>query len=173
MMLQLRIAGYNDFIAISQLHAQSWKVAYRGILSDHYLDYEVDAERLKYWTSRRDDIPANQQIIVAEIDNKIIGFSCFYLDDSDEFGSLIDNLHVLQPYQKTGAGRELMKASAETIERLAISRKMYLWVFEANTNARAFYERVGGNCFETVDKSHEDGSVARVCRYVWKNVSDF
>ncbi len=172
-MLQLRQAAFNDFITISQVHAQSWKNAYRGILNDHYLDHDVDAERLEYWISKRDETPVNQRIVLAEMDGTIIGFSCFYLDDSDEFGSLIDNLHVLPPFQKTGAGRQLMKASAEIMEQSAISKKMYLWVFEANTNARAFYERVGGNCFETVDKSHEDGSVAKVCRYVWKNVSDF
>lgn len=170
-MLQLRPAGYNDFTAISQVHAESWKNAYRGILSDEYLDKEVDADRLKYWIGKRDHPPAGQQILLAENDNTIIGFNCFYLDESAEFGSFIDNLHVLPPYQKTGAGRQLMKASAKVMEQSAKSRKMYLWVFEANQNARAFYEKVGGTCYETVEKGHEDGSKALVCRYVWNDIS--
>ena len=172
-MLQFRAADFNDFTAISQIHAQSWKHAYRGILSDHYLDNEVDADRLKYWISKRDNAPEGQQIILAVQDNNVIGFNCFYLDESEAFGSLIDNLHVLLPYQKTGAGRQLMKTSAIIMDQLSKSKKMYLWVFEANQNARAFYERVGGTCYEIVDKTHEDGSVAKVCRYVWNDVSAF
>jgi GNAT superfamily N-acetyltransferase len=170
-MLQLRPAGFNDFTAISQVHAESWKHAYRGILSDDYLDNDVDADRLKYWIGKRDHPPAGQQVVVAEIDNTIIGFNCFYLDENKEFGSFIDNLHVLPPYQKTGAGRQLMKTSALVMEQSAKSRKLYLWVFEANQNARAFYEKVGGTCYEIVDKGHEDGSVAKVCRYVWNDIA--
>jgi hypothetical protein len=47
---------------------------------------------------------------------------------------------------------------------------MYLWVYETNTNARKFYERVGATLFETSQKQHEGGTISLACRYVWEDV---
>ena len=65
----------------------------------------------------------------------------------------------------------LFKESAKKIYNNANTRKMYLWVFEANKDARIVYERLGGRCFETIDKENEDGTVSRTCRYIWDDVS--
>jgi hypothetical protein len=53
----------------------------------------------------------------------------------------------------------------------ASSRKTYLWVYENNVKARAAYDHLGASNVETLEKTHDDGSMARVCRYVWNDVS--
>ena len=40
-MLTLREGTEHDAAAIAQLHADSWRSAYRGMLSDEYLDHRV------------------------------------------------------------------------------------------------------------------------------------
>ena len=97
-MIELKPAVAADFRAIAEVHAKSWKTAYRGILSDQYLDNEVDQDRLRYWLEKRDHPPANQQIVIAWSENEIAGFNCFYIDYDPEFGSLVDNLHVLPTF---------------------------------------------------------------------------
>ncbi len=170
-MIQLRPAQSSDYTAIAHLHAESWRHAYRGILSDHFLDYEVHRDRTELWQQRLESPAGNQRVIVATIDEQIMGFACIFLDDDPLFGTLLDNLHVSLQRQRTGVGKLLMWEGAHIIREEAAQQKMYLWVYESNTNARGMYERLGGQHFETVEKENEDGTVARVCRYVWENVA--
>ena len=37
---------------IATLHAASWMSAYRGLLSDEYLDNDLEGERKKYWLKK-------------------------------------------------------------------------------------------------------------------------
>ena len=171
-MTQLRPAQFSDHITIAKLHAASWQRTYRGIFSDHFLDHEVEENRTKVWHDRLQAPAANQRVTVAVQDEKIIGFACLFLGDDPAFGSLLDNLHVSFTLQKSGVGKLLMKNCASIIQKESNSGKMYLWVYEQNVNARAAYDRLHGKSVEIIEKENaEDGSKARICRYVWEDAS--
>ena len=170
-MIKLRPAQFSDYTAIAKLHANSWRQHYRGILSDHYLDNDVEKDRVDTWHERFKNPADNQVVTIAELGEAIAGFCCVFLDDDPVFGSLIDNFHVSMNFQRSGVGKLLLKESARIIHDKSDNLKMYLWVFEANTNARIVYERLGGTCFETIDKENEDGTVSKTCRYTWDDVS--
>ena len=170
-MIELRPAQFSDYAAIAKLHIENWRNTYRGILSDHYLDYEVEQDRLNTWYERLLSPKENQHVTLCTSDNEVVGFCCLYLDDDPVFGSMIDNLHVQSSLRKSGIGKLLIKDSAQKIDELAEKKKMYLWVYELNTNARLAYERLGGINYETVEKTTEDGRVAKLCRIVWNDVS--
>lgn len=166
-MIHLRSATAEDYKPIALLHATNWQHTYRGILSDHYLDNEVTEERITFWKERLENPAANQITTVATMNNKMVGFSCLLLDDDEQFGTLLDNLHVSIHVQKSGIGKLLMQDCAKTILAKASNHKLYLWVFEANQNARAVYEKLGGQHIETIDHDNWDGTTAKVCRYAW------
>ena len=100
-----------------------------------------------------------------------IGFSCLNLDDDPEHGSLLDNPHILQKFQNSGIGKQLIQNYAAKVLQKAKTAKMYLWVYEVNENARKVYEHLGAFHLYTIKKSIEDGSKARVCKYLWEDVS--
>jgi GNAT superfamily N-acetyltransferase len=139
--IKFRQAQASDCRDIAKLHAGSWKRTYRGILSDNYLDNEVESDRLTIWRHRLGDPDENQNTTVAILNNEIVGFCCTILDHDSLFGSLVDNLHVTTTMQKAGIGKMLIKDAARVIIEKAATRKMYLWVYEANTNARKAYDR--------------------------------
>lgn len=170
-MLSLRPATVEDYKAIAMLHAANWQHTYRGILSDHYLDNEVIEERIKFWKERLEQPNANQIISVAIMNDTIVGFFCLLLNDDEQYGTLLDNLHVSIHAQKTGIGKLLMQDCAKTILAKASNHKLYLWVFEANQNARAVYEKLGATHIETIDHDNWDGTKAKVCRYAWDDAS--
>ena len=170
-MIQLRSAQFSDHIAMAKLHVDNWRDTYRGILSDHYLDNEVEEDRLNTWRERLQSPKPNQLITLASSDEEIVGFCCVYLDDDPQFGSLIDNLHVQSGLRKSGIGKLLIHDAAKKVRDSAQKKSMYLWVYELNTNARLAYERMGGINFETVDKTTFDGKVSKLCRIVWDDVS--
>ncbi|MGE5108459.1 MAG: GNAT family N-acetyltransferase [Sphingobacteriales bacterium] len=172
-MIKLRQAQFSDYTAIAKLHADNWKINYRGILSDYFLDNEVDNDRLNTWHQRFSSPAENQFISVATLDDTIAGFCCVYLNDDPVFGSLIDNLHVSASRLKSGIGKMLIKESAEYICNHANNKKMYLWVYESNWNARIAYEKLGGTNFETIEKINHSGTISNTCRIIWDDASIF
>ncbi|MFN3851581.1 MAG: GNAT family N-acetyltransferase [Spirosomataceae bacterium] len=162
-----RKATTDDALQIAQLHAASWQIAYRGILSDEYLDNQVLNDRIAVWTERTQNPADNQVIFVFEEDGQIIAFTCAFANKSEEFGTYIDNLHVKPNLKGTGFGRKLMRAVAEWSIENYNQPKLYLHVFEENRAARGFYERVGGTNRGNFLENCPDGSQAMVCYYTW------
>ncbi len=167
----LRHAKSEDYISIAKLHTQNWKLNYRGILSDYFLDNTLKQFHIETWYNRLKSPPKNQYVSVAVLQDAIIGFACIYVNDDPVFGSLLDNLHISATAQKSGTGKILIKRSAESIIENAADNRMYLWVYENNTNAKAVYDHLGGTNMETINKLNPDGSYAMVCRYAWKDIA--
>lgn len=170
-MVFIREAVFEDHDAIAKLHADSWRLNYRGIFSDAWLDNEVERDRYNTWYKRFKEPAVNQYAVVALVDEKLAGFACLFLDDDKVFGSLLDNLHVSAVFQKSGVGKRLMIECAKAITGKANNRKMYLWAYELNRNARLMYEHVGGICYETIETLTEDRMKAKACRYTWADIS--
>ncbi|WP_143304671.1 GNAT family N-acetyltransferase [Chitinophaga vietnamensis] len=170
-MIELRAARYEDHAAIAALHTASWRHTYRGIYSDHYLDNDAAAERAAVWQQRLQQPAANQWLQVAVQNGAIIGFACLYFQDDPVFGTLLDNLHVSKDLHRSGIGKMLMKACAAAIYAHCDSKKMYLWVYDLNENARKAYDKLGGHPFEMIEKTNVDQTRAKSWRYVWNDVA--
>jgi predicted N-acetyltransferase YhbS len=104
----LRTAISNDAQAIAQLHTDSWRIAYRGILLDSFLDGDILQNRLEIWSKRFAEPTPNQLVIIAEEDGEMLGFVCLYGADDVKWGSLIDNLHVRPDIKGRGVGKFLI-----------------------------------------------------------------
>jgi ribosomal protein S18 acetylase RimI-like enzyme len=162
-----RPATSADAQAVSRLHADSWRRAYRGMYTDEFLDGDLDGERLGVWAARLSEPPANQYVLLAQDAGRLAGFVCGYADDDPAWGSLIDNLHVSTDDRRKGIASELMKRAAQWFAVTAKTPAFYLWVLEGNTPARRFYEALGATHAETESRMLGSGNPGRVCRYVW------
>jgi len=167
----LRCAQAADEPAIARLHADSWRTAYRGILRDDFLDGTVVANRRELWRTRFSEIDrADQLILVSEESGEIQAFACAFLDADPEWGTLLDNLHVIPGLKGKGLGRRLMSKVAENIQRHGL-HSLHLWVYEQNRQARGFYERLGGVIADCVAEAAPDGSRVNALRYGWRDLS--
>ena len=167
-----RKADSTDAANIAHLHAESWRNAYRGILSDAYLDHDVFAERLSVWQNRFDSPRDNQYVLLAIKDDELAGFVCIYGDYYEnevdaKWGSLIDNLHVRTDLKRQGIGKQLMQKAFDWTHENYPQKGVYLWVFEANLASRRFYEAMGGTNVERVLHHNEDGTHGYALRYTW------
>jgi len=169
-MIKLRAAELSDYIEIAKLHAENWRLTYRGIMSDNFLNNEVDKDRLDTWYKRLKNPNRNQFVTVANLENNIVGFCCLILNEDPIFGSYIDSLHVSADLQKSGIGKMMTRHSAKIIFEKADSKKMYLWVYESNKNARIVYESLGATNYETIEKANVDGTISKTCRYIWNDI---
>ena len=155
--------------AIARLHAYSWQKHYRGIFNDEYLDHEVINDRVRVWQRRFQEPIANQHVVLAQDEQLLCGFGCIYRAHDPEYGALLDNLHVHPDWQGKGIGKELMKRCSQWLVNQEPQAKLYLWVLEANTLARTFYERLGGEPLESVIENNPGGGSSEILRIVWNN----
>jgi ribosomal protein S18 acetylase RimI-like enzyme len=168
----LRCAQVADEPAIARLHADSWRTAYRGILRDDFLDGTVSANRRELWRTRFSEIDREDQLIlVSEQRGEIQAFACAFLDADPEWGTLLDNLHVIPGLKGRGLGRQLLSAVAKKIRERGLHSTLHLWVYEQNMQARGFYERLGGVITACVAEAAPDGSRVNALRYGWRELS--
>ena len=165
-----RKAVASDAVAIANLHAESWRIAYRGMLSDEFLDKHVFDERIAVWQERFRVPAANQYILVAEVDGDMIGFACAYGGEDQKWGSFLDNLHVADAFKRRGIGAGLMRQVAQWSSGQYPGAGMYLWVLESNTPAMRFYEKLGGVRSGEGVWTPSDGGNYRKYRYAWTSL---
>jgi len=165
--MKTRLATREDAEVIAHLHAESWRVAYRGIFRDDFLDGDVIADRETVWHERLSSPVSNQYVLVAEKSGDLVGFVCAYGNEDPVFGTFIDNLHVRADQKRQGIGRELMRNVACWSRENHPLAGIYLSVLEPNVPARRFYESLGAINFESRNWEPPGGGQVVDLRYTW------
>lgn len=171
--VEFRVATCGDAEPIAALHAESWRLHYRGAYAAEFLDGDVLTDRLQTWQDRLRAADQSARTILAEIDGQLIGFAHTILDADPTWGALLDNLHVSVTQRRRGIGAALMARSATFVLNERASSGIYLWVLAQNHPAQRFYRALGGQPADTApvppiggDPSRLDGQPVGI-RYVW------
>jgi GNAT superfamily N-acetyltransferase len=170
--MDYRPATEADTAAIAALHAESWRLHYRGSFPDAFLDGDVGAERLAEWTERlAQPAPEDRTTVAVDGQREIVGLVHTILQEDPRWGALLDNLHVRTDLKRQGIGARLLACSAEAV--LADDRRsgLYLWVLERNTAAQAFYAAQGGVEAGREPFATPGGGLAVGIRIVWPDPS--
>ncbi len=168
--MKFQDAGVADASRIAALHAASWRRAYRGMLSDDYLNGDILSERTKVWTDRLTTPKPKQRVLLAEIAGQLAGFACAFGSEDPSLGTLLDNLHVSHEFQRRGIGAKLMSEIASWCQAQFAGEGIFLWVLEPNWPARQFYEQLGATKVdEDVWSSPDGGSLTSLC-YAWNDL---
>jgi ribosomal protein S18 acetylase RimI-like enzyme len=163
----LRRAGPTDADTIARIHAESWRSAYRGIVSDAYLDGPVVVERQAYWRKRISDDTAIV-VLIADVGGTAAGFIAWVGGADPQFGGIIDNFHMLPTAKGKGVGRKLFDAVWHLSATQRPGEALFLWVLEANEAARAAYVRLGGTEADRSLRPTGDGGRVPAVRVVWR-----
>ena len=107
-------------------------------------------------------------MLKAVSDQTLLGFACVLLDADPCWGALLDNLHVKPAMRGQGMGRRLFERAREWVDLTSPGTPLHLTVIEANLQARAFYERVGGTIVEREIKEVIPGTRLAILRYRWE-----
>jgi len=141
----VRSARSADAHGIANVHRESWRTTYAGILPLEVIAREAGRKSELAWRHVLERESGVAATLVAERPGEgIVGFSFCGAARSGLEGleAEIYALYVLQSCQRRGIGRELVRASARHFVRHGLFG-FYLWVLKAN-RARLFYEALGG-----------------------------
>jgi GNAT superfamily N-acetyltransferase len=151
--VRVRRATANDARAIAEIVVWGWQTAYRGILPDDFLAGLSVGAREVAWRMRLEcEDDGREPIWVAEVAGEAIGFvSCGSPRDEDwqssqgqvgRLGGEVYAIYVAPDEWHKGAGRALLETATSHLHARG-AEILVLWVLEANTNGRAFYEAMG------------------------------
>jgi ribosomal protein S18 acetylase RimI-like enzyme len=144
-----RAAQRSDAAVIAAIHVASWRDAYRSILEPDFLAGPIEEDRLSLWTKRLNGpSPALLVEVADDSDQRSIGFISAYRDHDPQWGSMVDNLHVLPEMRGQKIGEELLRTAARRLEAQGARGGLHLWVFEINEAGLRFYQRLGGQVVE-------------------------
>ena len=139
--MKVRAMSESDIPAVAACHAQAWKVAYRGILSDGLLDVLGAADFESSWLVHA--TKSGRLNLVANGHDGIVGFIAVEIDPPahGDAGEVI-GVYVHPAHWRSGTGRQLLAAGLSRMTAAGYG-SAYLWTMEANESSRAFYEAVG------------------------------
>ena len=141
--MNVRSAEPGDEAAIAEVHVLAWRVAYRGILPDAYLDGLSVTSRRDRWRQVLTELePPARGAFVALEGLGHVGFVHFCpsrdLDAGPEVGE-ITSIYVHPDHWGEGIGRCLVQRAVDSLGVAGFSSAT-LWVLDGNARARAFYE---------------------------------
>jgi len=148
--LTVREATLADLATINDIHVSSRRSAYRGQVSDQYLDVTMPAASREDWQRKLPQLLAGAgHVLIAQSDGEPVGFVAAFAPD-DQASVYINNLHARPDRKGLGVGSALLAAVAQWA-RASGARAMHLKVLETNTPAIGFYESQGWRCIDRVD----------------------
>jgi ribosomal protein S18 acetylase RimI-like enzyme len=158
--LTIRKAELKDVEQMANVHVDSWRTTYKGIVSEEYLNTLKYENRERLWESAlSQDI---HYIWVAEVDGKVIGFVSGGKERTGKYGydGELYAIYLLKEYQGNGIGYNLVKSFFNEMHEAGFS-SVLLWVLADNPSVR-FYEslnpekvateqiEIGGQYFEEI-----------------------
>ena len=143
----IRNVKKEDLWSVSSIVVEGWKSAYRGIIDDEFLDSLKVEDN---YNKRLKDYQENG-FIVAEIDNEVVGFCRYTINnlfsqDVKDIDCELCAIYVKPDMKRQGIGSALFQYVIQE-QKKNENQKMILWCLKENYNSRKFYEKMGGILF--------------------------
>jgi len=141
--MRIEPARLEDARAIAEIHVQTWRAVYQGIVPQEYLaSLSVEKREAMWHDSIAKGIP---ELWVARVDDRLIGWVAFdSLRDqgaSSEAGE-VWAIYVTPSHWSRGAGRALWLTARERLQQRGY-KSASLWVLAENSRAIKFYLAAG------------------------------
>lgn len=147
----LRASTGADSLALSDLHRDAWRNAYRGIIPGLALERMLARRGPVWWRGLHE---AGKCVLVVELQGDPIGYAMLGPARGLAGGAgEIYELYLRPDCQGMGLGRRLFEASRQQLRASGRSR-LLVWALLENTTACRFYRAMHGTefarCCETI-----------------------
>ena len=157
MKITIRKALPKDAYNYAMCHISCWQSAYRGIVSDEYLDnmsIEGEQRAERYRLAFTD--PGDCEYYCVLNEEAMAGFLIINKSQNDDkfFIGEIWAIYLLEEFRGMGYGEDILEFAVNELKRVN-PKEIFLWVLEKNSRARRFYER----CNFTFDGTKTEKSI--------------
>lgn len=134
----------KDCKSIAHIVTISWNETYQDIVPKWFLDELKNNEEERAKKSYEEfDINNNNQLVL-EVDNKVVGFVNYGLSSDDDYQKCgeIFALYIISKYKGNGFGRKLVEEAKKELKILGFD-KMIISCLKGNPSNQ-FYKHIGG-----------------------------
>ncbi|MBC3872055.1 GNAT family N-acetyltransferase [Undibacterium sp. LX15W] len=172
--IQLRRATVADAEAIAAIRIEAWRTTYRGMIPDSYLAEMDMNENVLHWRTILQALPVKEDslcVYVAVSEDEIVGFvSAMKLPEAklDKDGE-INAIYIRPQWQRCGIGKRMLHKAARSLQAMGCT-SCVIWVIDGNSQARNFYEELGGEILIEQDFSWDGLDLTEV-GYGWSDLN--
>lgn len=143
LVILIRRAQIEDAREIATIHTQVWKIWYKNIIHQEFLDSMKEDHRLAKWNQFLTE-QINEHFVAVENGQKIVGFITGGKDRENhaQYTCEILALYLLPEYHNRGIGKLLFQKAIEALKQKGHTT-MRVFVLENNPSC-AFYQKIGG-----------------------------
>jgi ribosomal protein S18 acetylase RimI-like enzyme len=141
----VRRATLEDARGIAEVHARTWRQAYRGLVSQAPAAQPTVDSREDFWRKEMLATTPDRRPWVAETDDGAVGFvSSGISRDADATPAVgeVYAIHVDPGHWRMGIGRVLLEHACRDLREHGF-HVATLWIPTANESARRFHEALG------------------------------
>ncbi|TNM60841.1 GNAT family N-acetyltransferase [Aliirhizobium smilacinae] len=162
--IDVRRADPQDARTISEVHRESWKQAYAGLIPHKPLIQMLERRGEKWWRKATDG-PAT--LLVIEVAGQLAGYATIGLNRARSlpYDGEIYEIYLRPEFQGVGLGRRLFSESRKLLKSLGCTG-LVVWCLEDSEHAIRFFRRHDGvDAVEGVEDF--GGTQLRKLGFVW------
>ncbi len=128
---------------IAKVHIDTWKNAYKGIISDEYLQSLSVKQRVQKYKFRK-NLAEGQQFFALKLKREIIGLLFLIVNaggDGKNKGE-ISAIYLSPAHWDKGYGSQMMEYAVDYFAKQNCD-EIFIWVLEQNMRAINFYKKFG------------------------------
>lgn len=166
MSVTIRAARIGDSKGMGIVHVRAWQAAYRGVMTDNYLDGLSVEERAAMW-ERAISAPAGPHVLVAAVGDEVIGFASFGTERNrlNETGAgQLYAINLDPAHWGNGIGRLLLRETTNSLRSMGFHEAV-LWVVPTNLRARGLYDSEGWTDDGALRSEDVLGAIVQEMRY--------
>jgi ribosomal protein S18 acetylase RimI-like enzyme len=158
--ISIRKAQVDDSYALAQIKVNTWRNAYRGLISNIILDKMDIDQNVRIWKKTLSEESQNNVVCVAESPQGILGYAVFGKSNESNFSNFgeVAAIYVSPENQSQGVGKSLMKFGDEIFHSQDYKGAV-LWVLAKNLPSIAFYKSLGWEATEIFKESEREGEI--------------
>ena len=141
----IRPGVVSDAAELANVHLNSWRESYQGIVPESYLSRLPLSfrGRLKFWEYLFNEAQDSVTFVAESAENGIVGFSSVgeARDPDYEGWGELAAIYLLNQFKNKGVGKALLDIAFENLKARDF-KKYYCWVLENNPTIH-FYEKSG------------------------------
>lgn len=166
-MILVRPAVVADASAIADAQIRCWRWAYRGVLSDEFLDGLSLAEHTRNWQERLADGTQAAWVGIDEgsVQGMIVAAPAHWPDMP--VSGMVRTFYIAPEATRMGLGHRLWEAARLHLQQQGHDG-LYVMVMEANRIGRNFYEKMQGMRHPGNFTVALDGVDRPDCCYYWR-----
>ncbi|UXI04238.1 GNAT family N-acetyltransferase [Photobacterium sp. TY1-4] len=156
MEINLRKAVLTDVQDIAQIHVNSWKSAFDGLMPADYINGFTISSRIEEW--RNTISTSAESVVVAESGNKVVGFMSYFVHPENAETIELSKLYLCPSVYGQRLGSKFIAHLDQESQALE-AKNINLYVLDNNKSAITFYSKHGFEFADGFMSEEFEGSV--------------